>query len=70
MPTTTSNFFTLSSIKRLSAEYGPKIFEYFFFKDLIAGLIIFFSSLFAKLLSQCGLRPVIAILAFFLNKEL
>ena len=67
IPIITSNFLISFFKKIVSAGKGPWIGILFLFKELIAGIIILFSSLTFTGLSQWGFRPVIAILAFFPN---
>jgi len=52
MPITTSYFLIFFLIKKVSAEKGPLTLNFFFFKELIAGLIIFSSSLVFSVDSQ------------------
>ena len=54
-------------MKIVSAEKGPSILTFDFFRIFTAGETIFLSSLNMSLLSQCGFSPVIAILGFSLN---
>ena len=65
IPTITSNFFKFCFKKIVSVGNGPSILTPFLFKNFIAGIIIFFSSLNFSLVSQCGFIPVIAKDAFF-----
>ena len=67
IPTTKSNFFRFFDKNNASAECGPKTLIFCFFNFLIAGFIIFSSSENFSLEKQCGFRPVIAILIFFLK---
>ena len=67
MPTIKSYFSLFDFVKIVSADRGPLILIFDFFKLLIAGKIIFLSSLNLSILSQCGFNPVTAILGFLLK---
>ena len=65
IPITTSNFFILFFVNKVSAGNGPLTLRFFFCACLIAGLIILFSSLFLKFDSQWGFNPVTANFGIF-----
>ena len=67
IPTTTSNFLIFFFKKKVSAEKGPDILIFLFFKKFIAGIISVFSSLILSIVSQCGFKPKIAIFGIFFN---
>ena len=55
-------------MNNVSATNGPIALMLRLFKDLIAGIIIFFSSDFSLNSALCGLRPNMPIFGFFFQK--